>query len=41
MSDEEVINEVIFMVSDYINQADYMSPTELVSDLIEFLLRHG
>ena len=37
MNDKEALQEIVFMVNDYVNQADYMSATELVSDLIEFL----
>ena len=37
MNDKEALQEIVFMVNDYVNKADYISPTELISDLIEFL----
>ncbi len=37
MSENEALQQVVFMINDYVNKADYISPTELVSDLIEFL----
>ena len=37
MSDKEALQEIVFMVNDYVNFADHVSPTVLVSDLIEFL----
>ena len=37
MNDKKALEKIVFMVHDYVNQADYISPTELVSDLVEFL----
>ena len=37
MKDKEALQQIVFMVNDYVNKADYISSTELISDLIEFL----
>ena len=37
MSDKEALQEIVYMVNENCNLADHVSPTELVSDLIQFL----
>ncbi len=37
MTDKEALQEIVYMVNEYCNLADHVSPTELVSNLIEFL----
>ena len=37
MSDKEALQEIVFMVNDYVNFADHVSPLELIDDLVKFL----
>lgn len=37
MNDKEALQEIVFMVNDYVNNADYVSPYILIEDLIQFL----
>ena len=37
MSDKEALQEIVFMVNDYVNMADHVPPYILISDLIKFL----
>ena len=37
MSDKEALQEIVFMVNDYVNFADHVSSFELIDDLVKFL----
>ena len=37
MSDKEALQEIIYMVNDYVDFADHVSPMNLIDDLIKFL----
>ena len=37
MNDKEALQEIVFMVNDYVNTADYIPPAYLIEDLIQFL----
>ncbi len=37
MSDEEALQEIVYMIHDYVNFADHVSPFELIDDLVKFL----
>ena len=37
MSDKEALQEIVYMVNDYINFVDHVSPFELIDDLVKFL----
>ena len=37
MSDKEALQEIVYMVSEYVNNADYESPYVLIDDLVKFL----
>ena len=37
MSDKEALQEIVFMVNDYVNFADHVSPFELIDDLVKLL----
>jgi len=37
MKDKEALQEIVYMVNDYVNFADHVSPFELIDDLVKFL----
>ena len=37
MNDKEALQQIVFMVNDYVNKADYVSSTEFLEDFIKFL----
>ena len=37
MSDKEALQEIVYMVNDYVNFADHVSHFELIDDLVKFL----
>ena len=37
MSDKEALQEIVFMVNDYVNLADHVAPWVLINDLVKFL----
>ena len=37
MSDKEALQEIVYMVNDYVNFADHTTPFELIADLVKFL----
>lgn len=37
MSDKEALQKIVYMVNDYVNFADHVSPMNLIDDLIKFL----
>jgi hypothetical protein len=37
MSDKEALQEIVFMVNDYVNLADHVSPMDLIDNLVQFL----
>ncbi len=37
MNDKEALQEIVYMVNDYVNKADYVSSTEFLEDFIKFL----
>jgi len=37
MNDKEALQEIVFIVNDYVNTADHVSPYVLIDDLIKFL----
>ena len=37
MTDKEALQEIVYMVNDYVNFADHVSPFELIDDLVKFL----
>ena len=41
MSDKEALQEIIYMVNNYVNFADHVSPFELIDDLVKLLEEKG
>ena len=41
MSDKEALQKIVFLVNDYINFADHVSPFELIDDLVKVLEENG
>ena len=37
MNDKEALQEIVFMVNDYVNMADHVPPVDFIEDLITFL----
>ena len=37
MNDKEALQEIVFMVNDYVNFADHVSPSTFIEELITFL----
>ena len=37
MNDKEALQEIVFMVNDYVNLADHVSPMDLIDNLVQFL----
>ena len=37
MSDKEALQEIVFMVNDYVNLADHVPPMDLIDNLVQFL----
>ena len=37
MSDKEALQEIVYMVNDYVNFADHVSRKCLINDLVKFL----
>lgn len=37
MNDKEALQEIVFMVNDYVNMADHVPPSSFIEDLVQFL----
>jgi len=37
MTDKEALQEIVYMTNDFVNNADYRSPTNFIHDLVTFI----
>ena len=37
MNDKEALQEIVFMINDYVNMADHVPPVDFIENLITFL----